>query len=299
MRAIDVPDVRRHFVREWGPKGFFTDGLIERIGSSGSFAASQGLDNARMMEASLRRAELFWVSPSFTPLLLRAADSLPREVRYSEIPPLPRDGLLVFQVSKGWTVVDDLADPDAVALTWGTTSMVLPESGKRVVGIAAEAYARYGSNRWINLRSCSWADDDPVGVKHSPHPDDGPDARARIERDRRIMAAFSYLLTQRLLTDVRREAMPRGVVRRCAREGLPSDVRVVRLRELVAEATGRSDHDGPGIEYSHRWIVSGHWRNQPSGPGRTQRHLTWVSPHVKGPADKPLIVKETVKALVR
>lgn len=46
--------------------------------------------------------------------------------------------------------------------------------------------------------------------------------------------------------------------------------------------------------YSHRWIVSGHWRMQPCGPHQSERKRIWINPHVQGPADKPLIIKDRV-----
>jgi hypothetical protein len=35
--------------------------------------------------------------------------------------------------------------------------------------------------------------------------------------------------------------------------------------------------------YKLRWIVRGHWRNQPYGPDRSLRRLTWIEPYWKGP----------------
>ncbi|MBI4918178.1 MAG: hypothetical protein HY825_20240 [Acidobacteria bacterium] len=39
--------------------------------------------------------------------------------------------------------------------------------------------------------------------------------------------------------------------------------------------------------YKVRWIVRGHWRNQPCGPGRMQRELIWICPYWKGPEGAP------------
>lgn len=67
---------------------------------------------------------------------------------------------------------------------------------------------------------------------------------------------------------------------------LPSDVRVIQLRR--AESTserGKSSHDSP--DWSYRWIVNGHWRNQPY---KESRKLIYIMPYVKGPDDKPLKV---------
>jgi hypothetical protein len=39
--------------------------------------------------------------------------------------------------------------------------------------------------------------------------------------------------------------------------------------------------------YKTRWVVRGHWRNQPYGPERALRRLTWIEPHWKGPEGAP------------
>jgi len=66
-----------------------------------------------------------------------------------------------------------------------------------------------------------------------------------------------------------------------------TDVVVVRLRH---EQGDRTEPSGDDANYSHRFIVGGHWRNQwyPSIRGHRQ---IWISPYVKGPEDKPLIVR--------
>ena len=71
-------------------------------------------------------------------------------------------------------------------------------------------------------------------------------------------------------------------------------VKVLTLREN-RKSPFSSDGDGPAREYSHRFIVRGFWRNQPCGPHNSERRLQWIPPFVKGPADKPLVVRETVR----
>ncbi|MDP3426840.1 MAG: hypothetical protein Q8S17_05625, partial [Humidesulfovibrio sp.] len=45
-----------------------------------------------------------------------------------------------------------------------------------------------------------------------------------------------------------------------------------------------------------RFMVRGHWRHQPHGPGAQKRKLIWIRPHYKGPdlaalINKPYLVK--------
>lgn len=86
---------------------------------------------------------------------------------------------------------------------------------------------------------------------------------------------------------------------------LPSNrVRLVDVRENLEAPDGREtpdtdDGEGAGKrrEYAYRFIVRGFYRNQPYGPGRKMRRRQWIPPFIKGPADKPLRVKDTVNIL--
>jgi hypothetical protein len=68
-------------------------------------------------------------------------------------------------------------------------------------------------------------------------------------------------------------------------------VAVVTLRRKTA--TGGSNDEAQEVEWSHRWVVRGHWRRQ--WHPRLQSHRPiWINEHVKGPDDKPLLVREKV-----
>jgi hypothetical protein len=49
------------------------------------------------------------------------------------------------------------------------------------------------------------------------------------------------------------------------------------------------------VEWTHRWIVKGHWRQQAYGPKRQFRRPVYISSHIKGPDDLPLIEQDVVK----
>lgn len=106
-----------------------------------------------------------------------------------------------------------------------------------------------------------------------------------------------WMLMEQPIVRQREEYVPRAEVKRCRRVGLPSTLKVVTLRR---ELIGPVPHGTPGPrDWSHRWMVSGHWANLAVGPGRTQRRRTWIPAYVKGPADKPLVIKDQVRAWVR
>jgi hypothetical protein len=72
----------------------------------------------------------------------------------------------------------------------------------------------------------------------------------------------------------------------------------LRRQRYLSEA----DREAEARDYSHRWIVRGHMRNQPIGPRNAsggQKHLrVWIAPYVKGPENKPLILKDRVQLFV-
>lgn len=99
------------------------------------------------------------------------------------------------------------------------------------------------------------------------------------------------------------EHRDRAAARRAQRSAgkVPDPVRVVTLRreravEPPSEATGQS------VNWSHRWLVGGDaggfWRNQ-WYPSEKVHRLIWIDAYVKGPPDKPLVIKDTVYAVRR
>lgn len=60
---------------------------------------------------------------------------------------------------------------------------------------------------------------------------------------------------------------------------------MIQLRRT--EAQPHPTADGENVEWSCRWIVNGHWRNQPY---KDERKLIYIMPYVKGPDDMPLKV---------
>lgn len=67
---------------------------------------------------------------------------------------------------------------------------------------------------------------------------------------------------------------------------VPSDVKVIQLRRMESSSRPPSA-DGDPVDWSCRWIVNGHWRNQPY---KDKRELIYIMPYVKGPEEMPLRV---------
>jgi hypothetical protein len=91
--------------------------------------------------------------------------------------------------------------------------------------------------------------------------------------------------------------------RRLERESVPTEVVVIQFRKRkYYNEKGEETEDSKKIDWSHRWLVGGHWRWQPykdpvSG-GEIKKRI-WISPYVKGPEDKPLVMKDRVYVLAK
>lgn len=80
-----------------------------------------------------------------------------------------------------------------------------------------------------------------------------------------------------------------------------------RIGQIIYVSPKRSTEDleamvGKDIEWSHRWRVRGHWRKLPEASkiGKDRegnlivRGFTWVTEHIKGPEEAPLVEKVRV-----
>lgn len=95
-------------------------------------------------------------------------------------------------------------------------------------------------------------------------------------------------LMQQQIAVRHKERPDRPLRREAKRLGFQAEreVVVVRLRREKGE-----HHEPQGeANYSHRFIVSGHWRNQWYPASQIHRQI-WISPYVKGPEDAPLVVR--------
>lgn len=278
IRPVDVPDLRLRFIREWGPYGWFTS----HLGSwpeMDQIPTANILNTTKYRQESLRRADLIWVSAAFNPLLVAAADAVPADLLHEQIEKnlACERALVIFEAPPyiPWDQWDDEA-PLSAGISW-ETAMVDGGPGLCVAIYRQDSNSDAGG--WWNVGEATWIKGRSVGSR----------------RSWKLIVALSALMQQPAITDIDHEPLPRSMARRCERTGVPTGVRVVRLRRATGSHIGHGDH----LDWSHRWIVSGHWRNQAVGVDRADRRLTWIAPHIKGPDDKPLVMRETVKALVR
>lgn len=111
------------------------------------------------------------------------------------------------------------------------------------------------------------------------------------------MMSFWTLCMQEV-ADLREGEVDRHAKKRMGRANLPHRVTVVTLRRR----SGRTAEGESMVEWHHRWIVRGHWRQQPyknKDTGEIYTQPIWIAPYVKGPEDKPLIQSDKVYRLAR
>jgi hypothetical protein len=116
---------------------------------------------------------------------------------------------------------------------------------------------------------------------------------------KRIIHTY-FLIMSQTLTAKSPERGDRAQRRRLERENLPSEVLVIQFRKT--RYTSAEGGEERSVNWSHRWIVGGHWRWQPykdpASGGEIKKRI-WISPYVKGPDDKPLKTKERVYVLAK
>lgn len=129
------------------------------------------------------------------------------------------------------------------------------------------------------------------------HEDDVPDLDfgSYPEPVTRWVVAMWRLMQQSLATVD--EQVPSRQVRRQLQRRNQAD------RKVSVIALRRKAHPGSGtreVEWSHRWIRRGHWRQQPyKENGAWVKRAIWIHPTICGPDDKPLLVRDRVYSLKR
>lgn len=173
--------------------------------------------------------------------------------------------------------------------------------GERVGHLRGGAWVYIGRTDWplvdslVSFRGFGDEEEDPQMT---------PLRRKSMIEDRAFLSALCLLVNHKLsATDM--IWSERQTRRRSERHGIdekrePSHVRYIRLRE-IRKKEGESDeeHEKRHVEWTHRWVVNGHvaWRR--CGPKGSQRRLAYIPAYIKGPADRPLVIKEDVRVWTR
>jgi hypothetical protein len=101
-------------------------------------------------------------------------------------------------------------------------------------------------------------------------------------------------VTLRLMQQKLAARDPQMVDRHSRKRGMrlgfaPRETVVVRLRRHREAPTNNDPRD---VHWTHRWEVHGGWQWRRYGPGHSLRRQVWIGVYIKGPKDKPLILKD-------
>lgn len=254
----------------------------------GQFLSTRGYRPLGSEPAILRalvQADPWWISPDLCEIADVARESMqPHHLHVEDVP--AAHGLVFFGRPLSGLIDGAAFDSTISALGWnGWTEGVLVHAWHLTTANVLDLNSGTGTRAWLQLGSVLW----PWGTRSD---DDASDST--MEDFHRLSCIWALASEKRISTQTPTPVQPRDR-RRAARSGWPiRNVVAVDLRRPAASA-GSTGHSH--VEYSHRWIVRGYWRQQPVGPGGTERRPTYVAPHAKGPGDKPLIVKSHVSVV--
>jgi len=101
----------------------------------------------------------------------------------------------------------------------------------------------------------------------------------------KFIFALMLLMQQRILA-ARAETTDRAQRRRSEKAGRPDHhCKVITLRRYAERAPTEAEERD--VDWAWQWMVRGHWRNQPYGPGQGLRRPIWIEPFTKGPPGAP------------
>ena len=111
----------------------------------------------------------------------------------------------------------------------------------------------------------------------------------------RLCATFLVLLGQPL-SEWEEQEPPRHMQRQAERTGQKiRTIRTVVLRRPPHDSSSEEHHHR---DWSHRWMVSAHWRRQWYASEQRHRSIL-IGPYVKGSDSKPLVLKQRAFRWVR
>lgn len=299
-------------------------------------SAQEGMDKATQFLAGARRwleaGEAFYVTPQFTPLVTAASESFPEEALLPS--DLPSEFGFVL-IPGGLQVIDVRGSLMSInAVQWASFG------GEVICLMLTDKYDVQDANNLLHGHEKTWQTKMPrwslCQIMHMKFgkalpTTAGPDMVIPPEYGVRVIykedqvaivsdkgftseelhETFSFgtkpdptarwlvtmwRLMQQPLTTISKEEPSRQQKRQIARKNLPDKhVSVITLRREANRGEGDTE-----VEWTHRWLVKGHWRKQWYGTGEDRyQRVIWIHPHVKGPENAPFLVRERVYSLAR
>lgn len=279
------------WVNSWGPGG---QNVHSRTGEA---LSPDGLSGYRAMVGALPNALLgadtLYVEPEMMDLVDVAARSfepepllptdLPCPVGFLYLPrPLAitdRNGKSVSARAFAWRPLAMSGDPweaveDGVAIDGIALYMLHRVGDHDDYSDAEHAAGGHAIGPWLLTHLFPW----PFGAEY-PRGQQG----SLLDIARPLIALWR--LMQQTIAMTSRERPPRATRRRVPPLLADRLVTVVKLRR--PRRPDDPDHEPTPVEWTHRWIVGGHWRQQ-WYPSLNLHRQVWIAPYVKGPEHLPL-----------
>ena len=236
---------------------------------------------------ALAEAELFWVARDMVDLAVSASENLP-EWTPALAAPTP-NGLLLWAKPAG-TVPYGPKTTATTDVPWDGVGWFLRPDGMLQLTPASRLTKHPELITGFNVTTPLWAAHSIVIDPRQPRSEEAngtEDAHPFVS----VIGAAWLLMGQPGLTETRAitdtpTRAPRGAAAPSADPATRPNVTIVELRRPTRQA--HASEQPAGREYSRRFWVGGHWRQQACGPNHSQRRPTFVAPYIKGPQDKPL-----------
>lgn len=278
------------------------------------------------------------LTPEIADLLRQAAETMPEAPVLAEIVPsptgvviMPNDDMILdynnpVDAAAGatvmpvhaiaWQVIPNIGSPDRVtgqvshlpgvvlwlyssttAAAWSDYTM--PEDIRRGGFIYLDLLPWAFNTGWKSREAMAVVEDpengrirsSKAGQDHFEFDGDAMLTDPHVAFVRRFMLTlWTFLADDIIRTST--ERLPRPLERRAKRTG-PTELRIAHLRRVRYIDEAGVEHEPGSREYSHRFLVRGHWRHLASG------RVTWVRPHIRGPQDKPFVMKHDIDMVRR
>lgn len=207
------------------------------------------------------------------------------------------DAFICHMWNDQYRTPDDIAsvnDPEQLSKMFGRT----------ILQSEVDYYHRL-NGRWGYVGMSTYADGQDIGPLNieaseevaAEYEKNGVAAIVAYTNVARFFHAFWLMMQQPLAEAVKSEQPDRATRKRMAAANLPSDVTIIQFRRRESK---KSEGPAKKVNWTHRWMVRGFWRWQPyKVEGEWIRKRIWIAPTIKGPEDKPLVLKQKVNAFVR
>jgi hypothetical protein len=230
------------------------------------------------LAGGLDRARLYWIDPEFTDVADHAARLLPpTTIDPGDLP--AADGLLVWAAP--------VHDATITAASWTNRLGRYELVTYRSIGAGLDHPTIQQLREQVG-----WLAPMRVIITEPHHRLPGHAHTAPL--------VATWLLIAQQVTEAVPAELGRAIRRAYARQHRPApEVRIVRIGARGSgrtTAASRSSAGGRQPLQQREWVGE-HWKQQPYGPGRSQRKLIYVAPYLRGPDDRPIRPSSTVRVL--